>query len=338
MDSDPGRWASSGTEGACETKAGRVIQCDDGGAWVMAPLDGPSREIESKPTIAGKARPLSWGERVEQRHQRERAGKFAWLNNKVIAVFAKLGRFSRSVGVTRRRIEIQGVVYRELNNTSLRRALSVTGSGLKEYHVRFPVLGSSMASPQYPMRESMDIRYTRTRMFGDLGHEPRVGFLEQVKKHIKPGDRVLELGCGTGSASGQLAELVGPSGGVVAINRDGESIRYARQRHRHNHLAFELGWLETLEGELDGAFSCVIVVDLFRDAPDAPSKSRAIADIWRLVQESGMVALVCSDRNQLSEMSDRLEALGVESLKVLDVDPVLGWGGLVGFQPPSKRS
>ncbi len=302
----------------------------------MAPIDESSREIEAKPTGGGQSvargRPMSWGERVEQRRHRERAGRFAWVFGIFANTYTKLGRFARSVGMTRRRIVVSDVVYRELNNTSLRRSLSAGGSGVKVYEVRFPALGSSMASRQYPMRESMEIRYTRTRMFGDLGHEPRVGFLEQVKDHIKPGDRVLELGCGTGSASGLLAGLVGPSGAVVAMNRDGESIRYARQRHRHNHLAFELGWLETLEGELDGAFDAVIVVDLFRDAPDDPSKSRAIANIWRLVSSGGMVTVICSNRTQLSSMTDRLEALGVESLGVLEADQVFGWGGAVGVK------
>ena len=302
----------------------------------MAPIDEPSREIEAKPAGVGRGRPMSWGERVEQREHRRRAGKVARATGFVMRLFSRWARFLRSIGMTKRRIEVEGVVYRERNNSSLRRVLSATGSGVKEYEVRFPVMGSSMASRQYPMRESMGIRYTRTRLFGDLGHDPRVGFLDQVKQHIMPGARVLELGCGTGSASGTLAGLVGPSGGVVAINRDGESIRYARQRHRHDHLAFELGWLETLEGELDEAFDAAIVVDLFRDAPDDPSKSRAIADIWRLVGNGGMVSVICSKRNQLEEVTDRLEALGVESIEVLGVDSDLGWGGVVGVRPKSK--
>lgn len=300
----------------------------------MGAGDQRNEEIEAKPS----GRPLSWSERVEQRHQRERAGRFSWVLGVAGKVSLRIGRFSRTIGMTRRRIVVEGVVYRERSNASLRRAMSSTGSGVKEYEVRFPAQGGVIASRQYPIRESMDIRYTRTRMFGDLGHEPRVGFLEQVKDQIRPGDRVLELGCGTGSASGMLARLVGPSGAVVSINRDGESIRYARQRHRYDHLAFELGWVETLEGELDRAFHAVIVVDVFRDAPDDPSRSRVIADIWRLVVDGGMVVVICSNRNRLDQVTDRLEALGGESLRGLVVDPVLGWGGAVAFRAKSRGS
>jgi 2-polyprenyl-3-methyl-5-hydroxy-6-metoxy-1,4-benzoquinol methylase len=37
---------------------------------------------------------------------------------------------------------------------------------------------------------------------------------------VGPGDRALEVGCGNGSISGWLAELVGPSGRVVAVDLD----------------------------------------------------------------------------------------------------------------------
>jgi SAM-dependent methyltransferase len=299
---------------------------------------GTGEEVEAKPIGVGSSRPMSWGERVEQREQRKRAGKHQFVFKVISNGLSRVNRFSRSIGMTRRKIEADGVVYRERNNTSLRRALAATGSRVKEYDVRFPTRGGAMRSTQYPMRESMRIRYTHKRMFADLGHDPRLYFLDLVKEQIKPGDRVLELGCGTGGASERLAGLVGPSGGVVAIHRDGESIRFARQRYRHNHLAFELGWLETLDGELDGAFDGAVVVDLFRDAPDEPSRSRAIAAIWRLVRGGGVIVLITTDRNRLHENTDRLKALGAEPLVELESDPVLLWGGAYGVRAMPESS
>lgn len=301
------------------------------------PMPDSGEEIEAKPVVSGirsgVSRPLSWGERVEQREQRKRAGKPRSGIMLINRCLGRLSRFSRSIGLTRRKIEVEGVVYRERNSTSLRRTLSVTGSGVKEYDVRFPTRIGDLQSTQYPMRETLRIRYTQKRIYSDLGHDPRLGFIESIKDHIQPGDRVLELGCGTGGGSERLADLVGPSGGVVAIHRDGESVRFARQRYRRNHLAFELGWLETLEGELDEAFDCVVAVDLFRDAPDEPSKSRAIGAIWRLVRQGGGALMITTDRNRLDEKTDRLRALGAESLVVLESDPVLFWGGAFGVRP-----
>src|SRR5215475_5022290 len=55
---------------------------------------------------------------------------------------------------------------------------------------------------------------------------------------IQPGMRVLDIGCGAGDVSMLLAEAVGPSGLVVAIDREARAIETARSRaeaagHQH---------------------------------------------------------------------------------------------------------
>jgi len=294
----------------------------------------PDRDIESK---GGDGRPLSWGERESRRRARHRAHRSSGAERAWGRLFRRLVRLMRSIGVTRRRVEVGGVVYRELSGVSLRRALGETGAGVKEYEVRFPLPGADMRSKQYAHRESMRIRFTRNRQYSDVGHDPRVRFVRSLRGQVKPGQRVLELGCGTGSASARLAAEVGPSGGVVAINRDGESIRFARQRYRFDHLAFELGWLDTLSGELDGAFDVVIVVDLFRDAPDDPGKSRAIAELWRVLREGGSVLMVCGEPGQLGAHEHRLVGLGAVDIEGIEPDPVLGWGALRAMKPQLDR-
>lgn len=243
----------------------------------------------------------------------------------------------RSLGMSRRRIEAGGVVYRELSGMSLRRALGETGPGVKEYEVRFPLPGRDVRSAQYPHREGMRIRFTARRRYADLGHDPRVRFVQSLRDVVRPGQRVLDLGCGSGAGSANLAAAVGPSGGVVAIDRDGESIRFARQRYRADHLAFELGWIDTLSGELDGAFDVAVVVDLFRDAPDDPAKSRAISELWRVLSRGGTLLLVCSDLARIDAYEQRLTGLGGESIGRVEPDPVLGWGALRGVKPEPTR-
>ncbi len=295
------------------------------------------REIEGKPGpgagARGAGRPLSWGERERQRRRRRRDLQTSVVERAWERLLRRCGRLARSTGLTRRRIAVQGVVYREKSGLSLRRALSATGPGVKEYEVRFAPVGSTMKGTQHPARESMRIRYTHRRIYADLGHDPRMRLVQIMHKRVRPGDRVLELGCGTGASSAMLAALVGPSGGVVAINRDGESIRFARQRYRSDHLGFELGWLETLEGELDGAYDAALAVDLFRDAPDEPSKSRAISSLWRVVRDGGAVLVACTERNRLDDVTHRLGALGGVDVVELDPDPVLLWVGVLAVKP-----
>jgi SAM-dependent methyltransferase len=48
--------------------------------------------------------------------------------------------------------------------------------------------------------------------------------------NIQPGMRVLDIGCGAGDVSMLLAEAVGPSGLVVAIDREARAVETARSR------------------------------------------------------------------------------------------------------------
>src|SRR5258708_33972807 len=54
---------------------------------------------------------------------------------------------------------------------------------------------------------------------------------------IGPGQRVLDLGSGVGDVSMLLARIVGPSGEVVGIERDGYSIARANARVADHGLA-----------------------------------------------------------------------------------------------------
>lgn len=276
----------------------------------------------SEPMEAGdgdrQGKPMSWGDREDRRREQRVAGIWRAAVGSIQGIGAWFGRVSRGVGLSHRKIVVDGVVYRERNALSLKRSLSVGGDGVKEYDVRFSGLGMPEASLQYPFRESMRIRCTHKRVYHDLSADPRVRFLDGYREMIRPGVRVLDLGCGTGALSCELAKLVGPSGAVVGINRDGESIRYARQRYRHDHLAFELGWFESLEGELDGSFSVVTATDPLRDASDEPSKSRAISNLWRMIEMGGVMVVVCSNGDRLGEITDRIEACGGQFARALD--------------------
>jgi ubiquinone/menaquinone biosynthesis C-methylase UbiE len=57
-----------------------------------------------------------------------------------------------------------------------------------------------------------------------------------VDAGIKPGMRVIEIGCGPGEVTELLAELVGPTGWVLAIDRDAKLLAMAQQRLREQGL------------------------------------------------------------------------------------------------------
>ena len=216
-----------------------------------------------------------------------------------------------------------GVRYRERNGVSIRRALSEHGSGVKEYDVRFPWVDSEG-------RRGMRIRYTANRRFGDVGHDPRTGLYGQVLDLISPGLRVLEIGCGTGSGSSMLAVSVGPSGSVVGVDRDGQAVRFARQRHRCDHCAFENGWIkEALIGEMDGGFDAVVGVDVFRgiDDGDDGGEGFVVGELARILRAGGILVAIGSNAAEFEADQQRLIKGGFTVDRPLIACPRSGWVG-----------
>ncbi|MEQ8769853.1 MAG: class I SAM-dependent methyltransferase [Phycisphaerales bacterium] len=182
----------------------------------------------------------------------------------------------------RRTIVVDGVRYRERTRDPLRRALSRRGTGVKEYDVRFPATAQRK-------RATMLIRCTNERRFADIGPTRRPTLYDAIENVIRPGMRVFEMGCSTGAGSVRLCEMVGPSGGVVSVDSDRESIRFARLRYVEPQLAFEIGGVETLSGELDGAFDAAILVDALEGDEDATGAT--LREVWRVIAPGGWMVV-----------------------------------------------
>src|SRR6516225_7371369 len=58
-----------------------------------------------------------------------------------------------------------------------------------------------------------------------------------VEAGVAPGMRVLDIGCGAGDVAFLAAELVGPSGQVVGIDRSADALALARSRADERSLA-----------------------------------------------------------------------------------------------------
>lgn len=176
-----------------------------------------------------------------------------------------------AIGVRQWRV-IAGVRYTEVTTEPLARALSERGSGGKEYALSFP--GG----------RRMRIRVTPTRPYADLSGPAFLPLYAAAEPFLRPGMRVLAIRSGTGYVAEWLSHRVGPSGAVVALDDDNESIRYARWRYPLSNVAFETGGAETLAGESDGAFDAAMLAHALRDGEDA---AKIIADVWRVVAPGG---------------------------------------------------
>lgn len=205
-------------------------------------------------------------------------------NSVIGRVFARLASLGPGRTVT-----VEGVQYRERRARPVRPAFGAD-AGVREFEVRFP----ESDARKRPFR----IRATPTRIYDDLTPDPRAELVRALDEVVKPGDRVLDLGCGTGAGARHLAYLAGPSGGVVALDRDGESVRFARQRYPADQLGFELGWVETLSGELDNAFDAIVAADPFRDDTNANERLKTLDEIVRVLRPGGrLLCLGSSDES-----------------------------------------
>jgi SAM-dependent methyltransferase len=172
---------------------------------------------------------------------------------------------------------VDDVRYRERTTEPLHRALSARGSGYKDYDVLF--------ANRAPVR----IRCTPLRLYADVAGPSVLAPYRLSDPIIRPGMRVLDVRCGTGCGAAHIAARVGPSGAVVALDPDHESVRFARRRYRAPNISFEIGGIESVGGELDGAFDAIVAVDWIRPGTDTP---RELAALWRVLVPGGPLLLV----------------------------------------------
>ncbi len=106
---------------------------------------------------------------------------------------------------------------------------------------------------------------------------------------IKPGERVIDLGCGPGYVLSLLAERVGPGGSVIGLERDAHFANLARRYVAERSLS----QVEVIEGDafdtgqprasFDGAHMQLVLVNV-------PDPQRIVREMASLVRPGGWVA------------------------------------------------
>lgn len=104
---------------------------------------------------------------------------------------------------------------------------------------------------------------------------------------LHPSDRVLDLGCGTGTLTLSIAERLDPSGGgqAVGIDAAAKMIRVAREKRSTPATWYTPMAAESLDFE-DGSFDAV-VSSLFFHHVDADLKLRAFQEAFRVLRPGG---------------------------------------------------
>ncbi len=107
---------------------------------------------------------------------------------------------------------------------------------------------------------------------------------------IGPGDRVLDVCCGTGASALPAAEVVGPSGAVIGVDFAEKLLDLGRDKAKRqglDWLSFQQGDLTNLDLPPDSFEAVICVFGIFF----VPDMSGALAGLWRLVKPGGKVAI-----------------------------------------------
>jgi SAM-dependent methyltransferase len=127
------------------------------------------------------------------------------------------------------------------------------------------------------------IRVLNTNWRGDTLHHKIAEIVG-----IRPGQRVLDLGCGRGGTLAHLLARAGAQGRVIALDRDDTALRMVEERHANDVNA---GRLEVLRSDLaralpfpDKAFDALICQNVIESVRD---RRNLIEEMWRVLRPDG---------------------------------------------------
>jgi ubiquinone/menaquinone biosynthesis C-methylase UbiE len=135
-------------------------------------------------------------------------------------------------------------------------------------------------------------RYDLLIWFLTLGRERRFREKLLVPARLRPGESVLDVGCGTGSLAIAAKRQVGASGSVQGIDPSPEMIARARHKAQKAKLdiSFSNGSAESLvfsDGQFDVVLSTVMLHHLRKDA-----RGVAVAEMKRVLKPGGRLLVV----------------------------------------------
>jgi len=107
---------------------------------------------------------------------------------------------------------------------------------------------------------------------------------------IRPGDRVLDVCCGTGSSALPAAEAVGAAGSVLGVDFAERLLERGRAKAKERGLGnvtFQTGDMTALDVE-DGSFDAVVCVFGVFFVEDMAA---AMRELWRSVRPGGLLAI-----------------------------------------------
>ncbi|MFJ9829544.1 SAM-dependent methyltransferase [Streptomyces sp. NPDC101160] len=139
---------------------------------------------------------------------------------------------------------------------------------------------------------------------------------------VRPGQRVLDAGCGPGGPALLVAEETGADVTGVTVSRfeAGSGTEKAAARGLSDRVRFEHGDYAELGHHADGSFDAVMAMESLQYAPDLP---KALAELFRVLRPGG--ALTMTDYTLAPGVPWAERDVLAEKLTLPHLQPVEAW-------------
>lgn len=134
-----------------------------------------------------------------------------------------------------------------------------------------------------------------------------------LDRHLKEGQTVLDVACGSGMCVPKIAKVVGKAGFVMGVDASNEQVEVARKKFPEH--TFECCSLQNLE-KLDKKFDVIFVRFLFYHLPDLKG---SLEHLKKALNPGGTVIIIdvgaskeCSSVPHVSAIDDYLEITDVQ--------------------------
>ena len=123
---------------------------------------------------------------------------------------------------------------------------------------------------------------------------------------IKPGEVILDVGCGTGDLTLEAKKLAGPNGEVYGTDASPNMIRQAEQKVTRSgvDVTFKIGLVENIEFP-ENQFDVVLSSLMIHHLPD-DLKRAGLAEIYRVLKPGGRLLIVDMQATTGGSLGQRL--------------------------------